>query len=44
MDLAMVDHAVHIVSLYSEAARFAVALDNSKSLTSLRNQIGTQTN
>lgn len=43
MDLVMLGHAEHIVSLYSEFPRFAFALGNSKTLTELRNQICTQT-
>lgn len=39
MDLVMLGHAEHIVSLYSEFPRFAFALGDAKSLTELRNHV-----
>lgn len=42
MDLVMIGHAEHIVSLYSEFPRFAFALGSADTQTELRNHICTQ--
>lgn len=39
MDLAILGHAEHILSLYSEFPRFALALGDAKTLTELRNHL-----
>lgn len=42
MDLVMIGHAEHIVSLYSEFPRFAFALGSAETHTELRNHICTE--